>query len=66
MRFSGKVALVSGGAKGIGAGICKMFVEQGCKVLIADIDMEAAQALAEKLGDAAVAVQLDVRDADQW
>lgn len=66
MRFSGKTALVTGGAKGIGAGICKMLVQQGAKVIIADIDTAAADSLAAELGSNAVGLQLDVCEEGQW
>ena len=50
-RFSldGKTALVTGGAKGIGAAICTEFAQAGAKVFIADRDVEVGQALAKKI-----------------
>ncbi|HTT61200.1 MAG TPA: SDR family NAD(P)-dependent oxidoreductase [Bryobacteraceae bacterium] len=50
MRFDGKTALVTGAAKGIGAGIAARFVEAGATVVIFDIDGAGARAMAEKLG----------------
>lgn len=61
-RFSldGKTALVTGGAKGIGASICTEFAQAGAKVLIADRDVEAGQAIAKEIqGDF---FKLDVTD----
>jgi 3-oxoacyl-[acyl-carrier protein] reductase len=55
-----KIAIVTGGAAGFGEGIVRLFVEQGARVLIADLDLERAQALATSLGAAAFAVQCDV------
>ncbi len=62
MRLEGKKAIVTGGASGFGAGIAKKFVAEGAHVLIADIDHEGAQALAESLGPKAAAVQVDVSE----
>ncbi len=53
MRLSGKSAIVTGGASGFGAGIVRRFVLEGARVLIADIDGDAASAMAEELGDSA-------------
>ena len=52
---------MTGGAKGIGAAICETFAEAGANVLVADLDAEAGQALADRLGGAFHA--LDVTDA---
>jgi D-sorbitol dehydrogenase (acceptor) len=63
MKLDGKVAVVTGGARGIGADIVRAYVAEGARVVIADVETEPAQALAAELGDAAIAVRLDVRDA---
>lgn len=55
MNLSGKVAIVTGGAMGIGYAIAARLAEAGAKVLIADKDATAAQASAAKLGAAAIA-----------
>jgi 3-oxoacyl-[acyl-carrier protein] reductase len=64
-RLVGKVAIVTGGASGFGAGIATQFVAEGAKVVIADVNAAGAEALAKALGDAARAVRTDVSsDAD--
>ncbi|OCA55379.1 SDR family NAD(P)-dependent oxidoreductase [Photorhabdus namnaonensis] len=60
--FSGKVAIVTGGAMGIGAAVCRRLAANGAKVVIADLDGNAAQVLANDL-DNAIAIQLDVSQA---
>jgi len=64
MRLSGKSAIVTGGASGFGAGIARRFVLEGAQVVIADINGDAANAMAEELGDAATGIQVDVSAAD--
>ena len=64
MRLSGKTAIVTGAASGIGAGIARRFVAEGARVVIADINAAAATALAAELGDAAIAIAVDVADRD--
>ncbi|KXV56443.1 3-oxoacyl-ACP reductase [Acetobacter tropicalis] len=54
------VALVTGGGKGLGAAIAGHLVTEGYRVVVGDIDLVAAQATAETLGEAAFAVQVDV------
>ena len=62
----GKVALISGGAEGIGAAAAAMIIAEGGSVMLADVQIEKAKALAAKLGAKAAAVSLDVRDLSQW
>ena len=50
MDFTGKVAIVTGGANGIGRAVCQGFVARGGKVAVVDRDAEAGQALAAALG----------------
>ncbi|MEE4201353.1 SDR family NAD(P)-dependent oxidoreductase [Erythrobacter sp.] len=65
-EFAGKVALISGGAEGIGAGTARAFVERGGKVVLGDVQAEKVEALADELGDSATAVKLDVRELADW
>ena len=61
-RLSGKVAVVTGGASGIGAATCRRLVSEGARVAIGDLDLARAQALAHELGDAALPVRFDAAD----
>jgi 3alpha(or 20beta)-hydroxysteroid dehydrogenase len=61
--LAGKSVLVTGAAGGIGSAACRRLVEEGAKVVAADISADAATAVAESLGDAAVAVGADVSTA---
>lgn len=63
MNLSGKVAIVTGGAMGIGFAIASRLASAGAKVLVADKDAAAAAAAAEKIGGAAIAT--DVSDEAQ-
>lgn len=65
-RLDSKVALVSGGSRGMGAAHARRIVNEGGSVVIGDILDEEGQALAAELGAAAHYVRLDVTDPDQW
>jgi len=62
-RLEGKRAIVTGGASGFGAGIARRFAEEGARVIVADLNGDAARALAAELGDAELGVKVDVSSA---
>jgi len=66
MRLEGKVALISGGARGLGAEHCRAFVANGASVVVGDILDEQGTRLARELGSNAAFVHLDVTNADAW
>ena len=63
MKLKDKVAIVTGGARGIGEAIVRAYAAEGASVAIADVEIAAAEALAKSVGAKAMAVRLDVRDA---
>jgi len=63
MRLKDKVAIVTGGGSGFGAGIVRKFVAEGAQVLIADLNLEGALDVAASVGAAARALRVDVTDA---
>jgi D-sorbitol dehydrogenase (acceptor) len=60
LKLENKIAVVTGGARGIGRAIAERYVAEGAKVAVADLLGDEASALATSLGDAAMAVPLDV------
>lgn len=65
MNLDGYVAVITGGASGIGEATVRLFVERGAQVIIVDLNEERGQALAEELGKAADFKKVDVSDAKQ-
>jgi 3alpha(or 20beta)-hydroxysteroid dehydrogenase len=66
MRLAGKIALVTGGAMGIGSGIVRRFAAEGADVAICDLADERGLALAAELGGGARFFRLDVTDRNAW
>ncbi len=64
MRLDGQVAIITGAGSGIGAASARRFVEEGAKVLVADMNDVKAQALVDELGDKAAFFQADVSRED--
>lgn len=60
MRLAGKTAIITGGARGIGAAIAAAYAREGARVCVADVDAAAAQETARTIGNNAFAVVLDV------
>ncbi|WP_114284948.1 SDR family oxidoreductase [Candidatus Halocynthiibacter alkanivorans] len=65
MRLEGKTAIVTGGASGFGAGIVRKFVAEGARVMIADINGEAAGKMAAEIGGGTQSCQVDMAKSDQ-
>ena len=66
MNLEGKVAIVTGGARGTGAAIAQRFCQQGARVVVCDVRDEMGQTVAEKLGASASYRHCDVTDSDEW
>lgn len=68
-RVSGKVAFVTGGASGLGEAMVRLLVEEGARVVIADVDAARGEAIAAEIGDegqSAFFLSLDVTDEGAW
>lgn len=64
-ELDGKVAVITGGASGIGEATVRLFTEEGARVVIADMQRERGEALAKTFGDAATFVACEVRQEDE-
>ena len=65
-RLNGKVGLITGAASGIGLATAKMMLSQGATVIISDVQIGTGETVAQKLGDGASFIPLDVRLEEQW
>ncbi len=65
-RLDGKVAIVTGAAKGLGEADSRLFIAEGAKVVMTDVDAAGGEALDRDLGDNAVFVKHDVRNEEEW
>lgn len=65
-RLDGKVAVITGAAQGMGAAHARLFVEEGARVVLTDVNAEAGAALAQELGENASFVAHDVADWAGW
>lgn len=65
-RVKGKVAIVTGGAQGMGEAHVRLLAQHGAYVVIADLNEQRGQELAEELGDGVLYVHLDVTDPASW
>jgi 3-oxoacyl-[acyl-carrier protein] reductase len=66
MRLQGKVALITGAARGFGAGIAEVFAREGARVVLTDVDGEGVGKLAGQLGKDAIALAADVTKPHDW
>ena len=66
LRLTGKVALITGGARGMGASFAKAMVDQGASVMITDVRDDDGNQLARSLGKQAAYQRLDVTNRDDW
>ena len=65
-RLAGKVALITGGASGLGANAATLMAQEGAKVVVADVALDRGKAVADKLGSSGHFVKLDVTSEDNW
>lgn len=65
-KLENKVAIITGGAAGMGETHARLFINEGAKVVLTDIDREKGQSLAKELGDNALFVEHDVTDEEGW
>ena len=65
-RLDGKIAIITGASKGLGEANSRLFIDEGAKVIMTDIDKQAGQALASELGHNAEFIYQDVCDEQGW
>jgi 3alpha(or 20beta)-hydroxysteroid dehydrogenase len=65
-RLEGKIAIVTGGARGMGSATIRLFAEEGARVVIADVLTDQGAALAEELGEAALFHRTNISQEEEW
>ncbi|MBO9377098.1 glucose 1-dehydrogenase [Sphingomonas histidinilytica] len=65
-RLAGKVAIITGAARGMGESHARTFAREGARLILTDLNVEKGQALAREIGEAAIFVDHDVTKPDQW
>lgn len=65
-RLTGKIAIVTGAGSGLGKAISESFAEEGARVVLTDIDLDAATKVADAIGSNAIALHQDVADEERW
>lgn len=65
-KLENKVAIITGGAAGMGETHARLFINEGAKVVLTDIDREKGQSLAKELGDNALFIEHDVTNEEGW
>jgi 3alpha(or 20beta)-hydroxysteroid dehydrogenase len=65
-RLKGKVAIITGAARGIGESHARTFIAEGAKVILTDLSEAAGKALANELGENAIFIKHDTTNAEQW
>ena len=65
-RLAGKVAIITGGAAGIGLGIAQCYVREGAKVVVTDINDENSSDILAQLGSNAIFIKHDVSKEEEW
>jgi 3(or 17)beta-hydroxysteroid dehydrogenase len=65
-RLKGKVAIITGAAKGLGEADARLFAQEGAQVIVTDVDVENGQRVAKEIGPQATFMRLDVRHEAEW
>ena len=65
-RLAGKVALITGGASGLGANAAELMAKEGARVVVTDVAVDRGKAVTDKIGSAAHFTKLDVTSEDNW